>query len=60
MTRLWRRLRSADDGMSTVEYAIGIVTACTFAYFLYKLVTGPLVEDVVTNLIKHALSLIPL
>ncbi|HWC36131.1 MAG TPA: DUF4244 domain-containing protein [Mycobacteriales bacterium] len=65
MSRLLQALRSRvavvskDGGMSTAEYAIGIVAACAFAAFLYKLLTGSLVEDLVKGLVEHALHLIP-
>lgn len=32
----WRHVVSGDDGMSTVEYAIGTVAAAAFAAVLYK------------------------
>lgn len=65
MSRLLRALRSkvssvpADSGMSTAEYAIGIVAACGFAAVLYRLLTGSIVEHIVEGLIEKALHLIP-
>ncbi|MGN6475219.1 MAG: DUF4244 domain-containing protein [Mycobacteriales bacterium] len=64
MSRLLQALRSksrfaaSDSGMSTAEYAIGIVAACAFAAFLYKLLTGGLVDGLVQGLIEHALHLV--
>jgi hypothetical protein len=34
-----RRLGEEDDGMSTVEYAIGTIAAAAFAAVLYAVVT---------------------
>ncbi|HEX3705499.1 MAG TPA: DUF4244 domain-containing protein [Mycobacteriales bacterium] len=59
MSRLWRALRSADEGMSTAEYCIGTVAACALAAVLFKILSGNLVKDLVEGLIKHAFSLIP-
>lgn len=53
------RLRGAvdgDDGMSTVEYAIGTVAAAAFAAVLYKIVTGGTVVGALTELVQRALS----
>lgn len=62
--RRWRcvmitRLSGAvvgDDGMSTVEYAIGTVAAAAFAAVLYKIVTGGTVVGALTELVQRALS----
>jgi hypothetical protein len=64
VVRRWRcfmvtRLRGAvdgDDGMSTVEYAIGTVAAAAFAAVLYKIVTGGTVVGALTELVQRALS----
>lgn len=45
-----------DDGMSTVEYAIGTVVAAAFAAVLYRIVTGDSVVAGLTDLINSALS----
>jgi hypothetical protein len=45
-----------DDGMSTVEYAIGTVAAAAFAAVLYKIVTGGTVVGALTELVQRALS----
>ncbi len=66
MSRLLLAIRSrlgvtaSDEGMSTAEYAIGIVAACAFAAVLYRLLTGNWVEGLIHALIGHALSLIGL
>ena len=45
-----------DDGMSTVEYAIGTIAAAAFAAVLYTIVTGDSVVGALTGLIHRALS----
>lgn len=45
-----------DDGMSTVEYAIGTVAAAAFGAILYTVVTGDSVFGALTNIIGRALS----
>ena len=51
-----RRLREEDDGMSTVEYAIGTVAAAAFGALLYTVVTGESVLTALTGLVERALS----
>ena len=53
-TRCARLLR--DDGMSTVEYAIGTVAAAAFAAVLYAVVTGDSVVGALTTLVQRALT----
>jgi hypothetical protein len=45
-----------EDGMSTVEYAIGTIAAAAFGAILYSVVTGDSVVSALTNLIGRALS----
>lgn len=47
---------AADDGMSTVEYAIGTVAAAAFGAILYTVVTGDSIVGALTNIISRALS----
>lgn len=55
--RLARRARrSADAGMTTVEYAIGTVVAAALAAVLYKIVTGDSIVAGLTALVQSALS----
>lgn len=55
--RLRRRLAfGRDDGMTTVEYAIGCVVAAAFAAVLYRIVTGDSIVSALTDLIQSALS----
>ena len=46
----------ADDGMSTVEYAIGTLAAAAFGAILYTVVTGDSVVGALTNIISRALN----
>lgn len=58
-TRLSQWIRSLavdDDGMSTVEYAIGTVAAAAFGAILYTVVTGDSVVGALTDIIGRALS----
>jgi hypothetical protein len=45
-----------DDGMSTVEYAIGTIAAAAFGAILYTVITGDSVVSALTNIINRALS----
>ena len=46
----------ADDGMSTVEYAIGTIAAAAFGAILYTVITGDSVVSALTNIINRALN----
>jgi hypothetical protein len=54
--RFGRRRLRGDGGMSTVEYAIGTVTAAALAGIMYKVVTSPSVQAALTALINRALK----
>ncbi|MDL5154491.1 DUF4244 domain-containing protein [Actinomycetospora termitidis] len=49
-------LARADDGMSTVEYAVGLVAAAAFAGLLIVIINSPGVLDALTGLIDRALA----
>jgi TRAP-type uncharacterized transport system fused permease subunit len=54
-----RKLRSTyrrDDGMTTAEYAVGIIAAVAFAGILYKVVTSTTVVSALTAIVKRALA----
>ena len=51
-----RGLRDGDDGMSTVEYAIGTIAAAAFGALLYTVVTGDSILTALTGLVERALS----
>ncbi|MEU8897633.1 DUF4244 domain-containing protein [Nocardia sp. NPDC048505] len=50
------RVMAADDGMSTVEYAIGTVAAAAFGAVLYTVVTGDSIVNALTKIIDKALN----
>jgi hypothetical protein len=62
--RRWRRLTATrlagavagEAGMSTAEYAIGTIAAAAFAAVLYKVVTGDMIVNALTDLVQRALS----
>jgi hypothetical protein len=54
-----RGFRTDDDGMSTVEYAIGTIAAAAFAVVLYTVVTGDSVVSALTGVIERAISVKP-
>ncbi|MBW0101924.1 DUF4244 domain-containing protein [Pseudonocardia sp. KRD291] len=54
-TRLVGLVRE-DDGMSTVEYAIGTVAAAAFAAVLYAVVSGDSIVGALTGIVQRALS----
>jgi len=63
MTTLWQHLRArlmllavAENGMSTVEYAIGTLAAAAFGAILYTVVTGDSIVSALTNIISRALN----
>ena len=45
-----------EDGMSTVEYAIGTIAAAAFGAILYSVVTGDSIVSALTNIIARALN----
>ena len=45
-----------DDGMSTVEYAIGTIAAAAFGTILYTVITGDSIVSALTNIINRALN----
>lgn len=62
-TRLQSTARSAvratmgnDDGMSTIEYAMGSIAAAALAAVLYLVVNGGGVQDAFESIITDALN----
>ena len=45
-----------DDGMSTVEYAIGTIAAAAFAALLYAVISGDTILTALTGLVQRALT----
>lgn len=59
LTTLRRRMVvvvESEDGMSTVEYAIGTIAAAAFGAILYTVVTGDSIVSALTNIIARALN----
>jgi hypothetical protein len=57
MRRAWRMVRSSDAGMSTAEYAVGTVAACSFGALLYKILTSGFASSLLEQVITRALHL---
>lgn len=59
MTRKMRLLvhRAREAGMTTAEYAVGILAACTFALVLLGVVRSSAVRSALGALIQRALGL---
>jgi hypothetical protein len=52
------RLRgTAQEGMTTAEYAVGTIAACAFAAVLMAVVRSGAIKTALTNLITSALSI---
>jgi len=45
-----------DDGMTTAEYAVGLIAAVAFAGILYKVVTSGTVLTALTTIVERALA----
>ena len=45
-----------DEGMSTVEYALGTLAAAAFAGVLHKVLTSDAVRQALSGLIQRALQ----
>jgi Flp pilus assembly pilin Flp len=45
-----------DDGMSTVEYCVGLIAAAALAVVLYGIVTGDDVLNSITSIVQRALT----
>jgi hypothetical protein len=56
MLRKLRATYRRDDGMTTAEYAVGIIAAVAFAGILYKVLTSATVVAALTAIVKRALA----
>lgn len=58
MRRLLVRMAGlrGDDGMNTVEYAIGALAAAAFAGVLFKVLSSPGVQAALSGVINEALK----
>ncbi|APT83878.1 DUF4244 domain-containing protein [Corynebacterium aquilae] len=52
-------LATNDDGMSTIEYAMGSLAAAALAAVLYTVITGNSVTQAIQNIITTALNSSP-
>ncbi|WP_305802134.1 DUF4244 domain-containing protein [Nocardia alni] len=50
------RVMIADDGTSTVEYAVATVAAAAFGAVLYTVITGDSIVNALTRIIDKALN----
>ncbi len=55
--RLRRLRRRAEAGMTTAEYAVGIMAACTFALVLLGVVRSDAVRGALAGLVQSALGI---
>lgn len=56
MLKKFRATYRRDDGMTTAEYAVGLIAAVAFAGILYKVVTSSAVSAALTAIVKRALA----
>lgn len=49
-------LATEENGMSTVEYALGTIAAAAFGALLYTVVTGGDITQALTGIIERALN----
>ena len=49
----------AEHGMTTAEYAVGTVSACSFAGLLFKLLTSSFGQSLLEGLLSKITSLLP-
>ena len=59
MMRRLRELCRRDDGMTTAEYAVGLITAVAFAGILYKVVTSGTVTAALTTIVQRSSCWLP-
>jgi len=51
--------RRDDRGMTTAEYAVGTVSACSFAGILYKIITTGFGEKLLEGLLDKVMDILP-
>ena len=49
--------RRGDGGVATAEYAVLIVVACTFALVMFGIIRSAAVRDLLTGMVRRALTL---
>jgi hypothetical protein len=58
MTRTMKKLRRDDRGMSTAEYAVGTVAACSAGGLLLQLLSSDAASDLLWRVINKAFEFI--
>lgn len=48
-----------EDGMTTAEYAVGTVSACSFAGILYTILTSGVGQSLLQSVFDKVLTLLP-
>ncbi|HIW95885.1 MAG TPA: DUF4244 domain-containing protein [Candidatus Corynebacterium gallistercoris] len=63
LTRVWGKVLDAlarhwedEEGMSTIEYALGCVAAAALGALLYTVVTSDAVESALSSIFERALN----
>ncbi len=54
-----RRLPRTEVGMTTAEYAVGTVTACSFAALLFKVITSGFGQGLLESILQKVLGTLP-
>jgi hypothetical protein len=57
LTRLTTSISDRDRGMTTAEYAVGIMAACTFALVLLGVVKSDAVRSALAGIVQSALGI---
>jgi hypothetical protein len=52
--------RRNQHGMTTAEYAVGTVSACSFAGILYKILTSGFGEKLLQGLLDKVMDILPI
>lgn len=55
-TVTWRQRLSADDGLTTAEYAVGTVAVAGLGGLLFKLLTSDAARDLIWGLFRSAFT----
>lgn len=58
MSKITKRLRPGEGGMTTAEYAVGTVAACGFGGILYKLLTSDTMQTLLSEVLDKAFGAI--
>lgn len=48
-----------EQGMTTAEYAVGTVSACSFAGILYKILTSEFGQQLLQSLLNKVMDILP-